>query len=83
MTAKQRNHITDLRSVSRMAIEATIGLTNLVEALHTRIARQPAGLAGPPMAGARRNPRPDGVAALAAQRYAWASPCPAIAVAGR
>ena len=52
MTAKRRNHVTDLRGVSRMAIDATIGLTDLVEALHTRIARQPAGLAGPLVAGA-------------------------------
>jgi pimeloyl-ACP methyl ester carboxylesterase len=35
-----------------MAIDATIGLTDLVEALHTRIARQPAELGGPLVAGA-------------------------------
>ncbi len=52
MTAKPRNHVTDLRGVSRMAIDATIGLTDLVEALHTRIARPPAGLAGQLVAGA-------------------------------
>jgi hypothetical protein len=52
MTAKQRNHVTDLRGVSRMAIDATTGLADLVEALHTRIARAPAALGGPVVAGA-------------------------------
>ena len=52
MTSKQRNHVTDLRGVTRMAIDATTGLTDLVEALHTRIARAPAGLGGPVVAGA-------------------------------
>ena len=31
MTQKARNHVTDLRGVSRMAIDATTGLTDLVE----------------------------------------------------
>jgi len=52
MTSKKRNHVTDLRGVSRMAIDATTGLIDLVEALQTRIARAPAGLGGPVVAGA-------------------------------
>jgi PGAP1-like protein len=52
MTAKKRNHVTDLRGVSRLAVDATTGLTDLVEALHARIARTPAGLGGPVVAGA-------------------------------
>jgi pimeloyl-ACP methyl ester carboxylesterase len=52
MTAQKRNHVTDLRGVSRMAIDATTGLTDLVEALHTRIARAPVSLGGPVVAGA-------------------------------
>jgi pimeloyl-ACP methyl ester carboxylesterase len=52
MTSKRRNQVTDLRGVSRMAIDATTGLTDLVEALHTRIAGAPAGLGGPVVTGA-------------------------------
>lgn len=52
MTPPKRNQVTDLRGVSRMAIDATTGLTDLVEALHTRIARVPAGLGGPVVTGA-------------------------------
>jgi pimeloyl-ACP methyl ester carboxylesterase len=52
MASKQRNHFTDLRGVSRMAIDATSGLVDLVEALHTSIARTPPGLGGPIVARA-------------------------------
>ena len=52
MTARQHNHVTDLRGVSRMAIDATTGLVNLVEALQTRIAREPVKAGGPIVEGA-------------------------------
>ncbi len=54
MPAHQRNHVTDLRGVSRMAIDATTGLVDLVEALQTRIARKPAKAGGPLVEGAIR-----------------------------
>jgi hypothetical protein len=60
MISKQHNHVTDLQGVSRMAIDATTGLTDLVEALHTRIARTSAGLGGPVVARAV-----DGITGLA------------------
>ena len=47
MTSKRRNHVTDLRGVSRMAIDATTGLTDLVEAMHHQHRASPAGLGGP------------------------------------
>jgi pimeloyl-ACP methyl ester carboxylesterase len=52
MRPNQHNHVSDLRGVSRMAIDATSGLTGLVEALHTKIAQRPAKLGGPVVAGA-------------------------------
>jgi len=52
MTTKKRNHATDLRGVSRMAIDATTGLADLVEVLQNRIARGPAKLGGPLVEGA-------------------------------
>jgi hypothetical protein len=41
-----------LRGVSRLASEATVGVADLVEELHSRIARGPAGVGGPLIAGA-------------------------------
>jgi hypothetical protein len=41
-----RNHVSDLRGVHRLAIDATTGLTGLVEAMHGAIARMPARLGG-------------------------------------
>jgi PGAP1-like protein len=52
MSIRNRNHVTDLRGVSRMAIDATTGLVDLVETLQARIARGPAQLGGPVVAGA-------------------------------
>ena len=42
-----RNHVADLRAVSRLAIEATQGVTELVEVVHQRIASGPALLGSP------------------------------------
>ncbi len=50
--AKARNHITDLHGASRIAIDATTGVADLVEALHTRIAHAPTRLGGPIVGGA-------------------------------
>jgi len=33
-----RNHVEDLRGASRLAVEATRGVTDLVEAVHRKIA---------------------------------------------
>jgi len=52
MSPNQHNHVSDLRGVSRMAIDATFGLTGLVEALHTKIAEHPTRLGGPVIGGA-------------------------------
>jgi hypothetical protein len=54
MTRAKRNHVTDLRGVSRMAIDATSSLVDLVEALQTRIALTPAKVGGPLVEGAVR-----------------------------
>jgi len=35
----ERNHSNDLRGASRLAVDATTALTDLVEPLHRRIAR--------------------------------------------
>ena len=45
MPAKHRNHLADLRGASRLAIDATQGLTDLVEAMHHAIIRAPGVLA--------------------------------------
>jgi hypothetical protein len=50
MSPNQHNHVSDMRGVSRMAIDATSGLTGLVEALHTKIAEHPTRLGGPVIA---------------------------------
>jgi hypothetical protein len=42
MTHTTRNPLSDLRSVSRMAVDATLGLTDLVEAMHYSVAYVPA-----------------------------------------
>jgi hypothetical protein len=47
MTEVVRNHVTDLRGVSRIVVDAISGITGLVEAMHTNIARKPTRLAGP------------------------------------
>jgi len=43
----KRSKLRDLHGFSRLAIEATVGLTDLVEAMHQNIARVP-GISGPP-----------------------------------
>ncbi|HET9621892.1 MAG TPA: hypothetical protein VFP84_11025 [Kofleriaceae bacterium] len=53
MTTKPRSHVEDLRGASRLAIEATKGVTSLVEAMHATIASGPASL-GAPLAGPAR-----------------------------
>ena len=54
----QRNHVDDLRGVSRLAFEATRGVTALVEAMHVTIASGPAILGQPLAAPARSVTRP-------------------------
>jgi PGAP1-like protein len=54
----ERNHVDDLRGVSRLAIEATRGITALVEAMHVTIASGPAILGKPLAAPARIVTRP-------------------------
>jgi hypothetical protein len=51
-TRAPRNHVSDLRGVSRLAVDATTGLTGLVEAIQVDIARLPAKLGGPLVEGA-------------------------------
>ncbi len=41
MTVKSHVHLSDLRGYSRLAVDATIGLTDLVENMHRNIARVP------------------------------------------
>jgi hypothetical protein len=47
-----RNYLSDLRGASRLAIDATAGVTELVEAMHADIARLPTKLGGPLVEGA-------------------------------
>jgi pimeloyl-ACP methyl ester carboxylesterase len=47
MTEKTHIHPVDVHGVSRLAIDATLGLTDLVEAMHHTIARAPAILGTP------------------------------------
>src|SRR6202011_2847692 len=42
-----RNHVEDLRGASRLAVEATRGVTDLVEAVHRKIASGPGLLKNP------------------------------------
>jgi len=51
MTRKAHLRPSDLRGVSRLAVEATAGITDVVEAVHLNIARSP-GLFGTPARGA-------------------------------
>ena len=53
MTKKTRNHVDDLRGVSRLAIDATRSVTDLVEAMHRTIGGGPA-LLGRPLDGPTR-----------------------------
>jgi hypothetical protein len=48
-----RHHLSDLRGASRLAIDATTGLTELVETMHQNIARLP-GVLGAPRTGRAR-----------------------------
>ena len=41
MTVKSHVHLSDIRGYSRLAVDATIGLTDLVESMHGNIARIP------------------------------------------
>ena len=50
MTKTERNHVEDLRGAGRLAVEATKGVTDLVEAMHRQIASGPA-LLGRPLEG--------------------------------
>src|SRR5258706_15534088 len=51
MTRETRIRPSDLRGVSRLAVEATVGVTDVVEAMHLNIARS-AGVFGKPVGGA-------------------------------
>jgi hypothetical protein len=51
MTARKRIHVADLRGASRIAIDATTGIVDLIEVLQKRIARTPARLGGPLVEG--------------------------------
>jgi hypothetical protein len=53
-TRDARNHVSDLRGVSRLAVDATVGVVGVVEAMHTSIARIPTTLGGPLVGGAVR-----------------------------
>lgn len=54
MTKKRtRNHVDDLRGASRLAVDATTRVTEVVEAMHTTIASGPAVL-GKPLSGPMR-----------------------------
>ncbi len=53
MTKRKRTHVDDLRGASRLAVEATQGLTDLVEAMHRTIAGGPTIL-GRPLEGPAR-----------------------------
>ncbi len=53
MTKKTRTHADDLRGASRLAVEATRGVTEVVEAMHRTIASGP-DILGRPLAGPAR-----------------------------
>jgi hypothetical protein len=53
VTKKTRNHVDDLRGASRLAVDATKRVTDVVEAMHTTIASGPAIL-GKPLSGPAR-----------------------------
>jgi hypothetical protein len=50
MTSRTVSRVRDLRGAARLAVDATAGLADLVEAMHERIARLP-GVAAPAAAG--------------------------------
>jgi pimeloyl-ACP methyl ester carboxylesterase len=52
MTSISRSHVATLRGMGKMATDAATGLTELVQALHTRIAKTPTKLGGPLVGGA-------------------------------
>jgi pimeloyl-ACP methyl ester carboxylesterase len=52
MADRPRNHLSDLRGASRLAIDAIAGITGLVEAMHSNIAAKPTKLGGPIVSGA-------------------------------
>lgn len=52
MKTTPSNHITDLRGGSRLAVDAVTGITDLVQALHSTIARVPHAIGGPRVGGA-------------------------------
>jgi pimeloyl-ACP methyl ester carboxylesterase len=41
MTVKSHLHLSDIRAASQLAIKATLGITDIVEAMHHNIARRP------------------------------------------
>jgi hypothetical protein len=53
MTTERRDHAEDLRGAGRLAVEATRGITDLVESMHLAIAGGPAAL-GRPLSGPAR-----------------------------
>lgn len=53
MIKKIQVRSSDLRGISRLAIDATVGLTDLVESMHHNIARAPGILATPPAGSTR------------------------------
>ena len=53
MTKEKRKHVDDLRGAGRLAVEATRGVTDLVEAMHQNIASGPA-MFGRPLEGPAR-----------------------------
>ena len=62
MTKGKHNHIDDLRGASRLAVEATRGVTDLVEAMHRTIAGGPEILGRPLERPARPRSRTSGIA---------------------
>jgi pimeloyl-ACP methyl ester carboxylesterase len=52
MTPISRSHVATLRGMGKMATDAATGLTELVQALHRRIAMTPTKLGGPLVGGA-------------------------------
>ena len=53
MTGQGRNHVSDLRGVGRLALDATRGVIDLVEAMHHTIAHAP-GILGVPITASTR-----------------------------
>ncbi len=53
MTMKTRNHVDDLRGARRLAVDATRGVTDLVEAMHRDVGSGP-NVLGRPLEGPTR-----------------------------